>query len=112
MKLIDRLLYKECQKKDGTDKYLQFLVPKCLRKIILFQMHNNLQGGHLGQKRTRQRILRKYFWFEMKTDIYNWVLTCDSCAANKPPNCTPRAPLGNMKVGGVFDCLSVDILDR
>ena len=46
----------------------------------------------------------------MKIEINNWVLKCDACAANKKPTRTPRAPLGNMKVGGVFDRLSVDIL--
>ena len=73
------------------------------------QLHNSLQGGHLGQK-TRERILHRYFWFEMKIGINNWVLKCDACAAYRKPTHTPRAPLGNMKVGGVLDRLSVDIL--
>ena len=47
----------------------------------------------------------------MKVDINNWVLLkCDICAANKAPNRTPKAPLGNMKVGTVLDRLSIDIL--
>ena len=74
------------------------------------QLHNSLQGGHLGQKKTRERILQRYFWFEMKIDINNWVLKCDACAANRKPTHTLRAPLGNMKVGGIFDRLSIDIL--
>ena len=110
LRLVDGLLYKQFLKRDGTGDFLQFLAPKCLRAEIMQQLHNSLQGGHLGQKKTRERILQRYFWFEMKIDINNWVLKCDACAANRKPTHTPRAPLGNMKVGGVLDRLSIDIL--
>ena len=110
LRLIDGLVYREFHKKDGTGNFLQFLVPWLLRRDIMFQMHDSLQGGHLGQKKTRNKIQQRYFWFEMKVDINNWVLKCDICAANKTPNQTPKAPLGNMKVGGVLDRLSIDIL--
>ena len=108
LSLVDGLLYNQFLKKDGTGVFSQFLAPKCLRAEVMQQQHNSMQGGHLGQK-TRERILQRYFWFEMKIDINNWVLNCDSCAANKKPIHTPRAPLGNMKVGGVLDRLSTDI---
>ena len=39
-----------------------------------------------------------------------FVLKCDICAANKTPNRTPKAPLGNMNDGGVLDRLFIDIL--
>ena len=109
LQLIDGRVYREFHKKNGTGIFLQFLVPQLLRRDIMFQMHASLQGGHLGQKKTRNRIQQRYFWFEMKMDINNWVLKCDICAANKTPNRTPKAPLGNMKVGGVLDRLSIDI---
>ena len=108
--LIEGLVYREFHKKDGTGQFLQFLVPQLLRRDIMFQMHDSLQGGQLGQKKTRNRIQQRYFWFEMKVDINNWVLMCDICAANKTPSRTPKAPLGNMKVGRVLDRLSIDIL--
>ena len=74
LKLVDGLLYKQFLKKDGTGEFLQFLVPKCLREEIRQQLHSSLQGSHLGQKKTRERIQQRYFWFEMKIDINNWVL--------------------------------------
>ena len=46
----------------------------------------------------------------MKIDINNWVQKCEARATNKKPTHILRAPLGNMKVGGVLDCLSNDIL--
>ena len=110
LRLIGRLVYREFHKKDGTGKFLQYLVPQLLRKDIMFHNHDSLQGGHLGQKKTRNRIQQRYLWFKMKVDINHWVLKCDICAANKTPNRTPKAPLGNMKVGGVLDRLPIDIM--
>ena len=46
----------------------------------------------------------------MKVDINKWVFKCCICETNKTPNRTPKASLGNMKVGGALDRLSIDIL--
>ena len=37
LRLIDGLVYREFHKKDGTDKFLQLLVPQLLRRDIMFQ---------------------------------------------------------------------------
>jgi hypothetical protein len=73
-------------------------------------MHDALLSGHLGTKKTREKTLQRFYWYEMRDDIKNWIMKCDICAANKKPNKNPRAPLGNMAVGAPLDRLATDIL--
>ena len=73
-------------------------------------MHNSLLSGHLGVKKTRERILHKFYWFDLKTDVKLHIQSCDTCAANKEPKSRSRAPLGSMPVGTTMDRLSTDVL--
>ena len=106
----DGQLFRKFTKRDGTGEFHQFLLPRCLRKDVMFQMHNALLGGHLGQKKTRSKIKQICYWFGLREDVNSWVAKCEVCGAVKTPAKPPRAPLGKMTVGAVMDRLSTDIL--
>ena len=40
--------------------HLQFIVPRSLCNDVLHHVHDTLLGGHLGQKKTREKALQ---WF-------------------------------------------------
>ena len=106
----DRILLKKFFKKDGTGGYLQFLVPRAMKTNILFQMHNSLLSGHIGCKKTREKILQRFYWYELKQDVNLYNSKCDTCAADKKPLKTQRAPLGSLRTGAPGDCISTDYL--
>jgi len=86
------VLMRKFSKKDGTGSFLQLVVPKSLQKDVLYQMHNSLLSGHLGGKKTREKLLQRYYWFGVREDIHLWIQQCDNCAANKTPCKNPKAP--------------------
>ena len=108
--LKNGLLFREFQKRDGSGKFLQFVTPRSMRNDILKQMHNVLLSGHLGAKKTREKTLQRYYWFEIREDVNLWVKKCDECAANKEPCKFPKAPMCSMRVGAPMDRLATDIL--
>ena len=108
--LQDGLLYKEFRKRDNTGHYFQFLTPLKLRGEVLHQMHNSILSGHLGRKKTKEKLIQRFFWFEMREDINIWIAKCETCGANKLPSKAFRAPLGSMPTGGPWDRLATDIL--
>ncbi|CAC5364722.1 unnamed protein product [Mytilus coruscus] len=67
-----------------------------MKDEVLSQMHNSITSGHLGQKKTKEKLAQRFFWFEMKEDISIWISKCDVCEAIKPPVKHARAPLGSM----------------
>ena len=52
------LLFKKFVKKDGNGDYQQFIVPRALKKDIMFQMHDSVISGHLGCKKPKRRRSR------------------------------------------------------
>ena len=73
-------------------------------------MHDGILAGHLGKKKTKKRLLQKFYWFEVDSDVNNWVVGCDVCARTKKAVKTPRAPLGSMRTGAPMERLGIDIL--
>ena len=97
--LQDGLFCKMFVKKDGTGEHMQFIVPKTLKKEVLFQMHDSLLSGHLGCKKTKAKTLQRFYWYGLKDDIGIYIKKCDTCAADKKPTKIPRAPMGSLQTG-------------
>ena len=110
LELHDGLLFKRTHENYGKPSHIQLIVPRAMREKILHQMHNSLLAGHLGHRKTTNRILQRFYWYELRTDVYNWVRKCDNCGSNKPPVKTPRAPMGDMRAGAAMDRWATDIL--
>lgn len=104
------LLFKKFLKKDGTGEYQQFVVPRVLKKDILFQMHDSVISGHLGCKKTKEKTIQRFYWYSMKEDITLYIQKCDTCEANKKPMVVPRAPLGSLRSGAPGDFLATDFM--
>ncbi len=60
------ILCRKFDKQNGTGSFSQMIVPRSLRNDVLHQMHNSLLSGHLGQKKTKEKILQKYYWFKIR----------------------------------------------
>ena len=101
---------KKFLKHDGTGEFLQFVVPTSLKKEILFQMHDSLVSGHLRRKKTKEKILQRFYWYSLKDDVNLYIQRCDTCAADKKPAKTPRAPMGSLRVGAPGDRIATDYL--
>ena len=50
------------RKYDVGDTRKQILVPKSLRERVMGVAHDSLFGGHLGLKKTEDRIQTNFFW--------------------------------------------------
>ena len=73
-------------------------------------MHNSLLSGHLGKKKTKEKLIQRFYWFEVREDVHVWIAKGETCGANKPPAKSSRAPLGSMPTGGPWDRLATDLL--
>ena len=76
--------------KDGLilKKGLVFVPSEELRIQVLKSRHDGAQAGHFGINKTLELVLRNFWWPKMKTDIYNYVRSCD-CVRSKAPRHMP-----------------------
>lgn len=93
----------------GTKRDL-LLVPDSLKSMI-FQAHHcsALPGGHMGFKKTLSKIMRKYFWPNIYSDILNWCKTCVTCQMRRDPKPMVREKLIPVHSEAVFAKVGLDL---
>ena len=70
--IYEGILHRKFYKNDLSTSHLQVVLPKEMREAFLQQMHDGIMSGHLGEK-TRNRILQKFYWFDLGSDVATYV---------------------------------------
>jgi transposase InsO family protein len=97
-------------KKEGLqDGKLRLVVPSCLQLEVMKSLHENLMSGHLGYKRTYQKLSTRFYWHKMKEAVYDFITCCETCQKNKKTKRRPRPPMFHLPVGAPMDRISTDL---
>ena len=108
----DGLLYRVFKKAGNIEhKYNQLVVPTKLRTEVLKIAHDGIMSGHLGIRKTTDRILNEFFWPCIKKDVQKYCKTCDICQKTKPKGKVSQLPLGTMPIIDTpFSRIAIDIV--
>ncbi|GBL94043.1 Retrovirus-related Pol polyprotein from transposon 412 [Araneus ventricosus] len=88
----------------------QVVVPSKLRVEILKLCHEGV-ASHLGTTKTKDKLLRYYFWPNVIKDTEEFVRTCHPCQKVGKPGETKKAPLKLVPIiSEVFAKLNVDLV--
>ena len=94
-KVIDEVLYRIFQNKlHGEVK--QIVVPEIYWKQVMKLAHESIVGGHLGAKKTVDRITSNFHWPGVVADVARFCRSCDICQKTAPKGHTCKVPLGEM----------------
>ena len=108
----DELLYRRWTPRGrGEEMEIEQLVlPKECRQVALEMSHDIPIAGHQGRDRTRQRLLRRFFWPSIFRDVDMYCKTCSACqkASFKGVKPAPLIPLPI--VSEPFSRIAMDIV--
>ena len=107
---MNQVLYKKWETDNGQDKRLLIIIPHELRPFVLQQLHDGPFGGHLGIKKTLDKIRQKYFWPNMCQDVEMWCKSCSKYSRHKNPIPKIKGPLGTVQAGEPNERIAMDIL--
>ena len=72
----------------------QIVVPKIYRQEIIELAHGTPLAGHLGVRKTCQKVLQHLYWPRLKSDVAQYCRSCHICqVVGKPNQKIPPAPL-------------------
>lgn len=109
LKCKDGLLWRIYDNGQGKQKWLQFVVPSSLREEVLWEIHQGVVSGHLGEQKMLNQLKERFYWHGMAENVRNWCQTCVPCATNKSPTPKARAPLQTIAAGHPIQVIAVDI---
>lgn len=87
----DGILYRK--KWSNNEMKLTLVLPRSLRKDVLFALHDDVTSGHLGLTKTWEKIKARFYWPKMFSHVVNYVKSCHSCNAQKHPTTKPSGLL-------------------
>ena len=91
------ILYRIRRRIDGLgETWKQIMVPKSLRIRVMKVAHDSIFGGHLGVKKTKDRIQTNFYWPRIHNDVSGFCRSCDVCQKTVDKGTVARAPLGEM----------------
>jgi hypothetical protein len=74
---------------------------------ILYHLHRDIVGAHLGINAVFEKVKERYYWPQMFDDIREYVQTCDICQRRGPPE--RKEPLIPLTVKEPFHQIGIDV---
>ena len=93
-------------RKNKNNFQQRVITPKHV-ETILYNLHKDMTGAHLGIESTYEKIKERYYWPKMYNDIRNYIESCDNC--QRRGRTTRKEELIPLIVGAPFDKIGIDI---
>lgn len=90
----------------------QLVVPRQYRHTVIQLSHSHRLSAHYGARNTLNKLLKVFYWPQIRKQVYDFVKSCHVCQkAGKPVKRIPRAPLYKVPpVGQPFSHVQVDVV--
>lgn len=114
-KIVDENLYRYRPRKiierTMNDLDAWKLVPaKAMREHIISENYDDVHAGHLGIKKTVDRVSADYYWPRMHVDIEEYVRICEICQTVKVQQVAPAGLMGRRVVDMPWAVVAADIM--
>ena len=64
---------------EPEQRYMQLVLPKKHRQKVMEMAHSMPLAGHLGSKKTIDRIIRRFYWPGMFKEVKDYCQQCPEC---------------------------------
>ncbi|GFV89133.1 hypothetical protein TNCV_4913321 [Trichonephila clavipes] len=90
---------------------MQLVLPRCRIDTVMKLAHESVFGGHMGVKKTKERIKYNFFWPNMSGEFAEFVQTCKGCQLRKPEKIGDRAPITPIVRPELpFEIVNIDVI--
>lgn len=87
------------------------VVPKSARDQVIEECHDAPSASHMGIKKTKARILERYYWPGVGKDVDKYVKACITCKQCKHSNAKSQGLMGKFKnATRPFQMISLDFI--
>ncbi|XP_025116167.1 uncharacterized protein LOC112577326 [Pomacea canaliculata] len=89
----------------------QVLVPAPLRRSVMDVAHSSIMGGHLGVRKTLDKVTAAFYWPGISGDVTRFCQSCDACQKTVHKGKVAKVPLQKMPLIDVpFKRVAVDLI--
>jgi len=108
--VVDQAVLYHFDKVEGQ-QVCQLCVPTSRRDSVMKLAHDSVFSGHLGERKTRERIRLSFFWPQLSLSVRQYVNTCAECQLRSRPVTLDRVPITPItRVDVPFQVLNMDCI--
>ncbi|CAC5396944.1 Transposon Ty3-I Gag-Pol polyprotein,Transposon Ty3-G Gag-Pol polyprotein [Mytilus coruscus] len=109
LQLKDEILIRNYESENEKNRR-QVVLPFTERRNVLQRCHDDKTSGHLGTRKTLEKIRLTFYWPGLQSDVRLYIRDCDFCSRKKRPIPTKRAPMGIVQSSFPMERIATDIL--
>ena len=96
---------------NGGKPLKRVMVPEKLRRPIMEVAHGSIMGGHMGIKKTTDKIQSAFYWPGIQGDVTRFCKSCDVCQKTVSKGSVPKVPLEKMPlIDKPFKRVAIDLV--
>ena len=96
---------------NGGKPVRQVMVPMPLRCQLMEVAHESVMGGHMGVKKTADKIQKAFYWPGIQGDVSRRCKSCDICQKTVNKGSVPKVPLEKMPLIDMpFKRVAIDLI--
>ena len=108
-KVHNEVIYRQFTLRGKTTS--QLVVPSSLTDRVMTLAHESLMAGHLGIRKTIDRVVAEFFWPGVCGDVTRFCKSCDICQRTVQKGRVAKVPLGRLPlIDTPFKRVAVDIV--
>jgi len=107
--IVNGVMYRRWWDEEENGKRRQIVLPIQYREEAMRSAHASIRGGHMGVKKTQDKIAMSVYWIGWQRDVREYWLRCDACARYHEGGVKKRGELQSMCVGAPWERLAIDI---
>ena len=104
------LCYRWLEEGDGGQGVPKLLLPRAMIPEVLELAHGLPLAGHMGQKKTEEKVRQRFYWIGLRQDTQDYVRSCAACNRAKHERVRPRGPLQSFHAGYPMERVHIDLL--
>jgi len=96
---------------ENSSQRTQIVVPQQYRDGVMQLAHDVPMSGHLGVRKTTDRLWADFYWPGISGDVRRYCSSCDACQRSMPKGKQAKAPLGKVpSVETPFEKIGIDLI--
>ncbi|KII71847.1 Retrovirus-related Pol polyprotein [Thelohanellus kitauei] len=108
--MVGQILYREYEGQ-AHYKSLRVVLPRSHSNQIMTKFHKNpMERGHLSVDKMLSKLVKRFYWINMKQDVINYCQTCMECSEKDNPAKTLTASLITTRCSYPFERIALDVL--
>lgn len=103
------ILCRRWESNDGKQVNYKVVLPKKFRQTVLSELHGARTAGHLGIRKTKEKVQDRYCWVGLSKDVRAFIRKCCMCTRRKSSK-QKRSPLQQYLVGAPMERIAMDVI--